>query len=312
MNPHELSTAVKEIAAGLGHELCGICPATRFPRLENALAQRCRSFPASTALYRDLERHIDPMAAAPWARSVIVTARNYGRFRIPAALRGHFGKYYLVETGLPYRQNDRQALVFQERLAKLGIRAERRELASRAAAEQAGIGRCARNNFLQTAFGSWVAIETWLADAVFAYDTPLEGSPCIPGCRRCVDACPTKALQGPHSMDFGRCITHCITSDDPPVPGGPDPACSPAMEGWLYGCDRCQDACPLNRGKWREEAEFPGLAEFAADFSLERVEAGDPGLFATLFAKFGFIRPDQGWKWRAGARRALANRGGAR
>jgi epoxyqueuosine reductase len=59
-------------------------------------------------------------------------------------------------------------------------------------------------------------------------------------CRRCLEACPTGALVDFGVLDARRCISHATTSNSGV------PADVPALSGWLYGCDACQQACPFN------------------------------------------------------------------
>lgn len=294
MEKEKLARAIKRVVLEAGYVACGICAADPFPELERSLRQRAAEYPVSAALYDELHRFVDPRSGRPWARSIVVGLRHYGRFRLPASLERRFGRYYLVETGLPYAEHPAVHARVVETMADLGVRAETVELAARQAAVRAGLGRISRNNFLQTAWGSWVFIDTWLCDAEPACDQMQEGDPCPPGCRRCLAACSTGAITGAWAMDWGRCATQRQTADDP-LPG---PDGSRGLGGWLYGCDACQSCCPLNRGRWQAEADFPGLAEFAARFSPEAVLAGEPALYRDLNAKFGFIGPEEGWKWR--------------
>ena len=58
-------------------------------------------------------------------------------------------------------------------------------------------------------------------------------------CRNCIESCPTGAIIAPKVIDTGRCIS-CHTIEREPS-GGID------LDGWIFGCDRCQSCCPHNQ-----------------------------------------------------------------
>jgi len=80
------------------------------------------------------------------------------------------------------------------------------------------------------------------------------------------------------------------------------------MKTWLYGCDECQDACPMNRDIQSAVQNDPGLEKLAENFSLERVFYMDENeMKEVLVPKFWFIRPENLWIWKVNALRAMAN-----
>lgn len=85
-------------------------------------------------------------------------------------------------------------------------------------------------------------------------------------CTRCLDACPTGALDAPYQMDATRCIAYLTIEHKGPIS-------AQLMQGMgrqVFGCDICQDVCPWNR-----------KAPIAADPELEaRVELVNPALEA--------------------------------
>ena len=62
-------------------------------------------------------------------------------------------------------------------------------------------------------------------------------------CTRCLDACPTGALEAPFRIDARKCISY-LTIEYKGNLAGIDPE---TFRGWMYGCDICQDVCPYNR-----------------------------------------------------------------
>lgn len=62
-------------------------------------------------------------------------------------------------------------------------------------------------------------------------------------CTKCIDACPTGALEAPFQIDARKCISY-LTIEYKGSIEGYDPK---RFNGWMYGCDTCQDVCPYNR-----------------------------------------------------------------
>jgi len=62
-------------------------------------------------------------------------------------------------------------------------------------------------------------------------------------CTKCIDACPTGALEAPFRIDARKCISY-LTIEYKGSLEGYDPK---RFNGWMYGCDTCQDVCPYNR-----------------------------------------------------------------
>lgn len=118
-------------------------------------------------------------------------------------------------------------------------------LAERYYAATSTLGRTGRNTLTITRrFGSWMFLGEILSTVAFAPDepSPAPASPCPSGCRRCIEACPTGALFAPHRIDASRCISYLTIEHDAPISG----ELAPLMGSWVFGCDRCQEVCPLN------------------------------------------------------------------
>ena len=87
-------------------------------------------------------------------------------------------------------------------------------------------------------------------------------------CTACLDACPTGAIVEPYVVDSHRCISYAtIELRDEDLPEH----IAANLNGWVYGCDICQDVCPWNRfEKPSGEPRFePRMNE--TSLSLERI-----------------------------------------
>jgi len=111
-------------------------------------------------------------------------------------------------------------------------------------AVRAGLGWIGKStNLITTDFGSWVFLGEIIVDRELEYDTETVADHCGT-CTACIDACPTQAIKEAYVVDARRCISYAtIELRDEHLPD----EIKNNLEGWIYGCDICQDVCPWNR-----------------------------------------------------------------
>ncbi|PKB64512.1 MAG: tRNA epoxyqueuosine(34) reductase QueG [SAR202 cluster bacterium Io17-Chloro-G2] len=124
----------------------------------------------------------------------------------------------------------------------------------RAAAARSGLGWFGKNtNILTPSHGSWIFLGQVITGLNLQPDPPLQKT--CGSCVRCIDACPTGAIVAPYVIDNARCISHLTIENRGPIPL----ELRPLVGDWVFGCDICQDVCPVNRKARPANAPIPNL-----------------------------------------------------
>lgn len=122
----------------------------------------------------------------------------------------------------------------------------------RATAARSGLGWFGKNtNILTPSHGSWVFLGQVITDLDLDADAPLKKS--CGSCVRCIDKCPTGAIVAPYVLDNTRCISYLTIENRGAIPIN----LRPLMQNWVFGCDICQDVCPVNRKAEAPEIPVP-------------------------------------------------------
>ncbi|MDA1097015.1 MAG: tRNA epoxyqueuosine(34) reductase QueG, partial [Chloroflexi bacterium] len=148
-----------------------------------------------------------------------------------------------------------------------------------AVAERAGLGWFGKNTNVLTAIGSWVLLAQVLINLDLEPDAPSKKS--CGSCMRCVDACPTGAIVAPGVLDNRLCISYLTIENRGTIPR----ALREQVGDWIFGCDICQDVCPVNRKATLGSAyrEFSRDAEQNARPELTALLAMDEPVFHERF-----------------------------
>ena len=137
----------------------------------------------------------------------------------------------------------------------------------RAAANRAGIGWFGKNtNILTPDFGSWVFLGQVITDIALEPDTPLKKS--CGSCVKCIEDCPTGAIVAPYVVDNTRCISYFTIENRGPIPR----EFRPLMQDLVFGCDICQDVCPVNRKARPAGRPIPPAGKSTSSGSMEALD----------------------------------------
>jgi epoxyqueuosine reductase len=242
------------------------------------------------------ERTVVPF---PWARSAIVCFASYAFPSAPLSTKesergnGWIARYAWTSRVLPSTKNDERGerrpsdyhkvLLKRIRAVEARLHEELGEFESRsyvdtgpiverALAAAAGLGWTGKNTCLihpkLGSFGFLAAILTSLEITPKDKAAELLIPDRCGSCTRCIEACPTGALDVPYQMDATRCIAYLTIEHKGPIAE----ELAGKMGRQVFGCDICQDVCP-----WNNKARRSG--PIATDSELEpRPELVNPTL----------------------------------
>ena len=196
------------------------------------------------------DKRLDPRLLLPGARSILVVALNYYPVKRLSPSQYQFAYYAYGKDYHDVMRNRLRQLV--DSLAPDGFSPDTIKLCcdtvpflDRYWAWRAGLGWIGKNtNLIIPKIGSFcfigAIITTLPADH---YDSPMPDH--CGTCERCLQACPTKALCAPHTLDARRCLSYLTIENRQPIPTAFNAQLSAFHS--IYGCDCCQQACPHNR-----------------------------------------------------------------
>ncbi|MFO7730203.1 MAG: tRNA epoxyqueuosine(34) reductase QueG [Spirochaetia bacterium] len=236
-----------------------------------------------------LKRHThlkyQPQGLLPEARSLIQVVLPYYRSRTQEKLTPAQGRIARYAWGRDYHKLLKKRLTavcreLAEQFPGEDFRAfvDSGPLDERYYAERAGLGGQGRNGLLiHPHYGSWVflgeilttlaveparmsALTPELENCLVEQQLNGPGYICPEGCSNCRRKCPTGALRPDGRFDARRCISYLTIEHS----GGIPVELRPLIGDWLFGCDICQEVCPLNR-QAAETVETDFLKDIAGE-----------------------------------------------
>lgn len=274
---------IKSLAHQLGFAACGIAKAAPVEGEEREKYLRrveAHRYADMDYMYRNVEKRLDPTLLVPGTKSIISVALNYApavsqrddsyklaayalgkdyhdimkrRLRKLATTMG-WQEITMKPSPTPSANADAQQSVGQGKTdsaassdnsekptAHFRVFVDSAPVLERYWAQKAGLGWIGRNNLLIIPHaGTMFFLGEIFVDIELDYDTPAVNR--CGRCTRCIDACPTGALKS-DPFDASLCLSYQTIENR----GEISEAAKSAMDDTIYGCDRCQAACPWNR-----------------------------------------------------------------
>ena len=241
---------VIEKAKELGFDLIGFARADKLEKESGRLKEWLNlGYQASMDyMARNFEKRIDVKNILPDARSVISLAVNYYTEHHHKNGEG-LGKVSRYAWGKDYHLVLWEKLeLLEEELKKIDPEfnslsyVDTGPVMDKAWAVRSGIGWLGKHtNIITNELGSWVFLGTIITNYEFVYNEPVNDF--CGTCTACIDACPTKAIVDNYLVDANKCISFLTIENKKDIPDN----FKNQFDGWLFGCDICQDVCPWNK-----------------------------------------------------------------
>ena len=252
---------IRQEATRLGFDFVGIARAEQMDeeakRLEAWLNANLHG--KMSYMTNHFDKRIDPRKLVDGAKSVISLAYNY--FTEAAQTDENAPKISKYAYGTDYhfvvKDKLKELLEFiYQNIGAVNGRAfvDSAPVLERDWARRSGLGWVGKNTMLiHPKAGSYFFLAELILDLELTTDTPMKDY--CGTCRKCIDACPTEAIAPDgYFMDGSKCISYLtIELREEKLP----PQYKDKMDGWMFGCDICQQVCPWNRfAKPHNEPQF--------------------------------------------------------
>lgn len=248
MDKTALSLGIKRKAMEMGFDLVGISAAGLLVQEAKDLEEWLKQGRHGSMAWMEnhFDQRIDPRNLVEGAKSVVSVLLNYypdpthqQPEGAPKVSKYAWGEdYHSVIKRKLYRVLE----FIQMEVGEVNARVftDSAPVMDKAWAKRGGLGWIGKHtNLIHPKMGSWYFIGEIIVDVELDYDGPMKDY--CGTCTRCIDACPTNALE-PYKIDSTRCISYLSIELREKMPQ----EFRGKTEGWVYGCDICQDVCPWN------------------------------------------------------------------
>ncbi len=165
-------------------------------------------------------------------------------------------------------------------------------LLEKAWAEESGIGWIGKNsNLINNKNGSWSTLGFLILTKNLIPDKPHQSL--CGKCDICIESCPTQAIIEPFVIKSDLCIAyHTIESKEKTIPKN----IKKNLNGWVAGCDICQDVCPWNKKVLYNNDSETQPKEWIMNLNVDSLNWDDKTWIENL--KGTTLKRIKPWMWR--------------
>ena len=279
------SEEIKQHALSLGFDACGICRGEESEQevhYRRWLLEECHA--GMGYLERNIDKRMDPRLLVEGAKSIISVALNYFPHRFQHEDAPQFAYYAYGEDYHDIVKGKLSRLFDFIKLRFPGVSgryfSDSAPVLERFWAARSGLGFVGKNTLLIIpGKGSYFFLGELIVDLKLDYDSPVSQN--CGKCRRCLDACPTGAIEKPHWVNARKCISYQTIENK----GEISPEIVPRLNNNVYGCDICQIVCPWNR--YARPHNTPGFNPSDEFLSLDykRLQEMDEDTYRRIFRR---------------------------
>ena len=280
------TTLIKRLASDFGFQFCGISKAGFLENDAKNLETWLKNGFHGEMKYMEnhFDKRLDPTLLVEGSKSVVSLLLNYfptqkqnpDSFKISKYAYGQ--DYHLVIK-------DKLKLFYQKIQEEIGevngrFFVDSAPVMDKVWAQKSGLGWMGKNgNIIHPKRGSFFFIAELILDLELEADGPIKDF--CGTCTKCMDACPTDALNQAYVVDGSKCISYLTIELKDAIPV----EFKDKMSDWIFGCDVCQDVCPWNRFSLQHQEPVFNPKSNILNFSKEDwVDISDE-IFKDIFTK---------------------------
>ena len=309
LNKKEISQKLKEKAINEGFSITGIASIPGSSRLKlrtNSLERWLSNNHHGEMKWMEAERRKNINLLLDGAKSVLSVGFIYNN-------QENINKEKIFKVA-KFAQGEDYHKVIYKKLKKIGkwinmeipdckwkICVDTSPLLEKAWAEESGLGWIGKNsNLINKKNGSWFTLGFMILTKDLSPDKPHESL--CGKCDKCIEHCPTKAIVEPFVIKSDLCIAyHTIESREKTIPRNIENK----LNGWVAGCDICQDVCPWNKSVPHNNIFETTPKEWIKNINTNSLSWDDKTWTENL--KGTTLKRIKPWMWRRNIKANLSN-----